>query len=294
MQQNFYKVLNIESKHNEFDKSCVSGDLFFTDIKNIFKYVNYGIYVAEVITPKNAQIVKDPHQDKWRTDKIITQNIQDLREINTLKNLIKLGADINKYFGMVIDFLIEHKNPKAFEYIFTTYKSHTYLYELMRLKDYDTNIASILATHYNEFSFNFIIQVFENDDLNTFKILKNREKLNCSAYKFCALYDSIKIMKFIYENNPEIKNYYYINTEIVCLILGYNSEKVFRFIIDNNFQFMEHFKDFFINSHIGKKNGISMLIQLLNNNTIIIDSENNVKKYTDNSVHYSNNSEYIV
>nr|URM61925.1 ankyrin repeat domain containing protein [Mimivirus sp.] len=63
--------LNVLDKPFESTGSCVPGGLYFTNTENIFKFINYGIYLVKVTIPEDAQMVKDPDNDKWRADKII-------------------------------------------------------------------------------------------------------------------------------------------------------------------------------------------------------------------------------
>jgi hypothetical protein len=112
----FYKITNKKERQNGFqyvdgpnilkgkfnddpNESCCSGGLYFTDITNIFKFLEYGFYLREVILPTLAdypdfKIVKDKSGDKWRANIIILGRRYNLNNINTFKYLLEKGADI--------------------------------------------------------------------------------------------------------------------------------------------------------------------------------------------------------
>ena len=51
--------------------SCCSGGIYFTTPEYICKYLNFGVNVREVTVPDDAQMVKDPDEDKWRASAVI-------------------------------------------------------------------------------------------------------------------------------------------------------------------------------------------------------------------------------
>src|SRR5437016_5476250 len=94
--------LNIlkEEFNNDPDQSCCAGGLYFTDAYNIFKFMNFGIYVREVFLPTDNpdfRIVKDESGDKWRANMIMLGKRYDLHDCNTLKYLVENGANIKYY-----------------------------------------------------------------------------------------------------------------------------------------------------------------------------------------------------
>jgi hypothetical protein len=115
LSQIFYKITNEEENHHGFqyrdglnilkkpfnsdpNLSCCSGGFYFTNIKNIFQFVEYGCNVREITLPLSDpgfKIVKDPQGDKWRANKIILGKKYDLWIIETLKMLVEKGADIH-------------------------------------------------------------------------------------------------------------------------------------------------------------------------------------------------------
>ena len=91
----FVKILNANMKHVDFvyqeglniDKlpfnpsgTCKSGGLYYTNLENMAKFIEYGTQIADVIVPADAQVYADPKGDKWKADKIILQNIRPLKD----------------------------------------------------------------------------------------------------------------------------------------------------------------------------------------------------------------------
>ena len=113
----YYKVLRKDMTHrgfkyemglnidtNEFNDNledeCVKGGLYFVDFENIYKYIAFGEYLAEIIIPEDAKVVKIESDDsfdiKYRTDKFIIENISPL---NTLDSIHKVTSFIkNDWF----------------------------------------------------------------------------------------------------------------------------------------------------------------------------------------------------
>ena len=62
--------------NNDPNQSCCTGGLYFTDVVNIFEFLDYGVYLREVSLPTdNAdfRVVKD--KTKWRANMIILGKI---------------------------------------------------------------------------------------------------------------------------------------------------------------------------------------------------------------------------
>ena len=111
----YFKITNKEENHHEFqyvndlnilkeefnddpNQSCCAGGLYFTDIANIFKFLDYGIYLREVTLPTDNidfLMVKDKSGDKWRANMIILGKRRDLCDVDTFNYLIKNGADVH-------------------------------------------------------------------------------------------------------------------------------------------------------------------------------------------------------
>ena len=110
----YFKVTNSTENHNGFqysnglnvlqekfnndpNASCCEGGLYFTNAKNIFKFLDYGLYLREIILPTDNpdfRMIKDPTGDKWRANMIILGARHELCNVDTFKFLIDNGADI--------------------------------------------------------------------------------------------------------------------------------------------------------------------------------------------------------
>ena len=106
----FYKILRSDLVHHGFkyqlglnidtqlfnpSGSCKSGGLYFTDIKNILDFLDYGEQIALIEVPDDSQIYTE--NDKFKADKFIIKNIiDDEREILKLFkiNPLKPQSDI--------------------------------------------------------------------------------------------------------------------------------------------------------------------------------------------------------
>ena len=111
----YFKITNEKENHNDFqyvdglnvlkeefnddpNQSCCKGGLYFTDATNIFKFLNYGIYLREITLPvdnPDFKMIKDKSGDKWRANMIILGKRYDLFTIDTFEYLISCGANIH-------------------------------------------------------------------------------------------------------------------------------------------------------------------------------------------------------
>lgn len=81
----YYKFLNAELNHNGFKYklglnvdtrkfnphgSCQPGGLYFTNSENLYKFLIYGVYIADIVIPPDAEIYEEEKQSKWKADKI--------------------------------------------------------------------------------------------------------------------------------------------------------------------------------------------------------------------------------
>ncbi|AVL94420.1 ankyrin repeat protein [Moumouvirus australiensis] len=112
--QLYFKITNKEECHHGFqyvdglnilkgefnnnpNDSCVSGRLYFSDAKNICKFLGHGIYLREITLPINNpgfQMIKDPEGDKYGANMIILGKRRDLRDPETWKYMILIGVNI--------------------------------------------------------------------------------------------------------------------------------------------------------------------------------------------------------
>jgi hypothetical protein len=113
----YFKITNREENHygfqykdglnildGELDNSnlgCSREGLYFTDIKNIFKFLSFGVYLREVYLPTNdpkLRVILDKSRDKWRANMIILGPKYDLLDVDTFRYLISLGPDEDTYY----------------------------------------------------------------------------------------------------------------------------------------------------------------------------------------------------
>lgn len=98
----YFKITNKKECHCKFQ--CKDGlnelialknplDGFsFTDIENIFKFIEYGIYVRKVYVSKGSLVIRDG--SGWKSNKLFFAERYDLCEVVTIEMLINLGANI--------------------------------------------------------------------------------------------------------------------------------------------------------------------------------------------------------
>ena len=106
----YYKILNKEEKHNNFQYKtglnvdtvpfnpsgkCQPGGLYFSEVKDIPNYFNYGPYIREVVLPDDAKVYKEPCGTKLKADRIILKKREKWCSLKVIKRLIKEGADIH-------------------------------------------------------------------------------------------------------------------------------------------------------------------------------------------------------
>ena len=106
----YFKILNEKETHNGLrykigmnkdalpfnpSGSCQPGGLYFSDVKNIFRFVNYGPWIREVIIPKGEVIYTDPEGDKYKAHRIKLGKRMKLWDEDTMTILLDLGADVH-------------------------------------------------------------------------------------------------------------------------------------------------------------------------------------------------------
>ncbi|AVL94545.1 DNA/RNA helicase [Moumouvirus australiensis] len=127
----------------------------------------------------------------------------------------------------------------------------------------------------------FDIIIMINDDVESIKILDSQNKLNVPIYTLCAKYDSVKILEYIHQKNPEMKNNYFTNSDAMYIAINNGNTKVFSYIIDNGFYFSHQIKDIILDRHIDlpiQMIGRKKIMQIIENSVFII-SVNNVVNY---------------
>uniref|UniRef100_A0A6G6AC28 Ankyrin repeat-containing protein n=1 Tax=Borely moumouvirus TaxID=2712067 RepID=A0A6G6AC28_9VIRU len=117
--EEFYKITNINETHYGFKyedginimidvfikqdsksikSSCLHNGLYFSNLQNILRYINHGVYLRKINLPFDDPVFimeKDPIEPKWRSNMIILKDKYDLRNTETFDMLIKLGVNIH-------------------------------------------------------------------------------------------------------------------------------------------------------------------------------------------------------
>lgn len=119
----YYKVLNEELNHKGFQYrmglnidteefnpsgSCESGGLYFTTKEHLCKFLDYGIYIAEVYIPFDAEVYKDPDEDKYKANKIIIAKITPIFE-SPLWEDVRFQIPARRYDPVMYDVYIEFR-----------------------------------------------------------------------------------------------------------------------------------------------------------------------------------------
>ena len=124
----YVKITNSQENHNGFqyvdglniltekfnddaNDSCCAGGFYFTNVRNIFKFIEYGVYLREITLPTEDpefKMIKDKTGDKWRSNMIILGNRYNLFTVNTVEYLIKKGANIHVNDGYALKYSAEH------------------------------------------------------------------------------------------------------------------------------------------------------------------------------------------
>ena len=83
----YYKITNINECHyslqyhdgliidpNKFDNnpkhSCVKGGIYFTIKEYLYKFSDYGRWIRPIMIPKDAKVILDSNNDKYRADRL--------------------------------------------------------------------------------------------------------------------------------------------------------------------------------------------------------------------------------
>ena len=131
----YYKITNAEENHHGFqyqnglnilkepfnDNSynrCCAGGLYFTDIENIFEFLNYGIYLREITLPNDKpefKMVKDVN--KYRANMIILGKRYELFKVETYKMLIERGADVHADNDFALRFSAKNGHLEVVKYL---------------------------------------------------------------------------------------------------------------------------------------------------------------------------------
>ncbi len=92
----YYKITNKEECHNglqyhdgliidpkPFDDdpthSCVKGGIYFTTKEHLHKFFKHGCWIRPVKIPKDAKVIRDPSNNKYRANKLFFLSRKDFR-----------------------------------------------------------------------------------------------------------------------------------------------------------------------------------------------------------------------
>ena len=109
-----------EEFNNDPNKSCCAGGLYFTDAANIFKFLNYGVYLREIILPTNNpdfKIVSDKKGDKWRANMIVLGKRYELDNVDIFEYLIEKGANVHADDDFALGWSAENGHLDVVKYL---------------------------------------------------------------------------------------------------------------------------------------------------------------------------------
>ena len=216
----YFKILNKDRNHNGFQYKiglnvlpqgefartglCVPGGFYYTTIKHILKFVDYGVDLFEVIIPADAQIRKNCN--KFRADKIILGNHYSLFNISTYKMLKEMEPNINISDSECINFSAKHGLIPLFNFF----------------------VESIPNPNYSEVFY----KAAEHGQLSFIKIIVDKitDYFNYSMF-FCSKRGHLNIIEFLIEKNP---NYVYDrrnNCSFFVIVIEYNHLNIVKYLI---------------------------------------------------------------
>lgn len=149
----YVKVLNEEAIHHgfkyrrglnvlnvPFEKygSCVPGGLYFTTLKHIHKFFDYGEFLVEVFLPTEDPefcMIMDPDGDKFRANKII---LGDKYSLSSPETFVKFGI-INKIPPLLIRKQLDKHNIKFIQWL----EYHNYSFCYIGQKYHNCGICSM-------------------------------------------------------------------------------------------------------------------------------------------------------
>ncbi len=278
--------LNVLDKPFESTGSCVPGGLYFTNIENIFKFINYGIYLVKVTVPEDAQMVKDPDNDKWRADKIIISDKKDLRQIDTIKYLIENGANIKRDYHFVIDFTINNGLHDILEYILTICKDIGIKLSVPNvLPVYSTRMAKILVKEKAKMSTQFVDQIIKNNDLKIIKKIISCEKYISHIlyiYQRAAYSNKLDIIKLLHRTHYQLETNDSHNTLAFISAVKNESYNVLNFMIDYGLKISFDIQSYIYNDniHLRMKSYLCKNYdKIMKNNVMYIDFGNRIEKF---------------
>lgn len=114
--------LNIlKGEFNDNDDSCVPGRLYFSDKNHIMEYLNFGVYLREIILPVDnpdfKMIKEHPYGDKYGANMIILGEKHDLRNSETWEYMQSIGIEFKKYSDKIMAFIYKWKPKSVMNYL---------------------------------------------------------------------------------------------------------------------------------------------------------------------------------
>lgn len=100
----YYKILNERMNHNGFiyklglnvdtkefkpEGSCQEGGLYFTTKEHLFRFFEFGIYIADISLCADSLLYKDPRGDKFKANKFIITKITLIKDHELGKLFVK-------------------------------------------------------------------------------------------------------------------------------------------------------------------------------------------------------------
>ncbi len=84
---------SLEDTHEQFDDSptCVPGGLYFTNMKHICEFLDFGDKLCVISLPKDARVVQ-VNDHKWKADKIVIESMRDLWTIEIFQTFNNNGS----------------------------------------------------------------------------------------------------------------------------------------------------------------------------------------------------------
>nr|AEX63249.1 hypothetical protein mv_R1047 [Moumouvirus Monve] len=132
----FCKVFSTNQHSDLSDKPLDELPLTFTNVENIFTYLDQGIYFSIINIPDNADVINDINAIKWSTNRFIIGQFVDLRNLEVIKHLIECGAKINRSISVKIYYWALQNNCQDIAYYFLlNYLSNVFFRNVMYEKE---------------------------------------------------------------------------------------------------------------------------------------------------------------
>ncbi|BCS82765.1 putative ankyrin repeat protein [Cotonvirus japonicus] len=281
--------LNFLNKPFEPQGHCVPGGLYFTDIKNILEFLDYGMRLVEITIPVDARVVKDSlGLHKWRADKIIVKNIGLITDISTIKFIFEQGVNMGKYISKLYSYSIVNNYYELLEYLIENFLEHysnlrrDIILTPVNIFIYNEKIIQLLIKHDARISNRFMSDIIEYEKLNLILTIILYKPSNIETlYTFIMEYHKFNIIKMIDQYIPKIKSFHSINDKIFDRAVKKGDIDIVKYMIDNKFYISINLFSYILNKNI---NGSIIVYLWLNyskitENNILIMSDDRVKNF---------------